>query len=219
MSGSRGIATALAIGGLCCLGTLVACGGQPAGEPAGDRAMVTVDEILAAEADTLPSTEYLTRARATADGLGKELQVKLLAALDSLGPEGAVAVCADSAQAWSARHADDGVYVRRVSLRTRNPANRPDEVEERELFRLDSLHRAGALPAELVRARTMVTGDRVVEYMRPIVIQQQCLTCHGDRDGMAPAVRQLLSARYPADRAVGYSAGELRGMISVRIRP
>jgi len=151
--------------------------------------------------------------------LGKELQSKLFAALDSGGPAHAITYCADSAQALSERHASEGVYIRRVSLRVRNPVNRPDSAEERELRRLDSLKQAGALPGEVVRMGRLATGESVVEYIRPIVAQERCLACHGSRDQLAPAVRTLIQTRYPDDQATGYQAGDLRGMISVRVRP
>jgi len=34
---------------------------------------------------------------------------------------------------------------------------------------------------------------------------------------MRPAIRSILDARYPADAAIGYRAGDLRGVLSVRI--
>lgn len=163
-------------------------------------------------------TAAVARARTAANALGKDLQSRLLAALESGGPSRAIAYCADSAQALTARHARAGVYLRRVSLRVRNPANRPDADEERQLRYLDSLHRTGPLPAEVVRARRMPNGDEVVEYARPIIVQPGCLNCHGDRERLAPGVRELLAQRYPSDQATGYAVGDLRGIISVRVR-
>lgn len=177
------------------------------------------DTTPAVSADTLPPAAAVARARSAADGLGKELQSKLFAALDSGGPAHAITYCADSAQALSERHASEGVYIRRVSLRVRNPVNRPDSAEARELRRLDSLKQAGALPGEVVRMGRLATGESVVEYIRPIVAQERCLACHGSRDQLAPAVRTLIQTRYPDDQATGYQAGDLRGMISVRVRP
>ena len=176
-------------------------------------------ETAAGVADTAPSDEAVARARAAANALGKELQSQLFAALETGGPSRAVAYCADSAQALTARHAREGVYLRRVSLRVRNPANRPDAVEERQLRYLDSLHRAGSLPGEVLRSRRLSGGERVVEYARPILVQQRCLACHGDGTQLAPGVREMLTTRYPADQATGYRAGDLRGMISVRVHP
>jgi hypothetical protein len=174
-------------------------------------------EPVATAADTIVPPEAAQRAREVANALGRDLQAKLFAALDSGGPAHAVSFCADSAQALSDRHASEGVYLRRVSLRVRNPANRPDSAEARQLRLLDSLHRAGALPGEVVRASRGADGRPVVEYRRPIVVQERCLACHGDPARLAPGVRPILAERYPEDAATGYRVGDLRGMISVRV--
>lgn len=171
---------------------------------------------IATAGDTVPTGTDVARAREAANALGKELQTMLFATLDSAGPSGAVVICADSAQARTARHAREGVYVRRVSLRVRNPANRPDAIEEAVLVRLDSLHRAGALPAEVTRLRALPGGGVRVEYLRPILVQERCLACHGERETLAPAVRTALAERYPDDMATGYRVGDLRGALSVR---
>ncbi len=192
-----------------------ACGGQT------DRDRGSIDtqsSTTAAAMDTMPPGDGVARARLAADGLGRELMPRLIAALDSGGPEHAVSYCADSAQAWTARQAGEGVYIRRVSLRVRNPANRPDSTERRHLERLDSLNRAGELPGEVVLTRLGEGGEPVVDYLRPILVQERCLACHGARDQLSPAVRELLADRYPTDEATGYEAGDLRGMISVRVR-
>lgn len=177
----------------------------------------TVSDSAATTLDMPPPAEAAERARNAANALGRDLQTRLFAALDSGGPGRAIAFCSDSAQAWTARHAREGVYVRRVSLRVRNPLNAPDAAEERELLRLDSLQRAGALPAEVLRTARTAPGDSVVEYLRPIIVQERCLACHGERERIAPAVRSILDARYPTDQATGYRTGDLRGALSVRV--
>ena len=56
-----------------------------------------------------------------------------------------------------------------------------------------------------------------VGYMRPLVTGPLCLTCHGPVERIPPPVRQLLAQRYPGDRATGFTAGSVRGAVSVRI--
>ncbi len=175
--------------------------------------------VVRGAADSARIAAAGTRARNAANALGAELQGKLFAALASGGPSQAIAFCADSAQAWTARHAREGVYVRRVSLRVRNPKNAPDPAEERELRVLDSLHRAGTLPGEILRQGTGADGAAEVAYMRPILVQERCLQCHGDPATFRPEVSRVLAEHYPSDQATGYSAGDLRGMLSVRVRP
>jgi hypothetical protein len=54
--------------------------------------------------------------------------------------------------------------------------------------------------------------------MRAIRIQEFCLACHGPADSISAAVKQVIAARYPEDRATDYRLGELRGAISVTVR-
>jgi hypothetical protein len=189
-----------------------------------DHASVRTGDSSAAapatgDAPTTPPTDAeLAAARALADSLGGTLQRTLAGLLQTSGPEAAVTFCADSAQLISARFATYDRYVRRVSLQTRNDANRPDSAESAMLQRLDSLHRAGQLPADESWASIDADGRRVVHFVRPIVIATPCLACHGDPDTMQPAVRDLIASRYPGDRATGYAEGDLRGAFSVRLR-
>lgn len=181
---------------------LVGCGGDGGAPPVSD----------AVEPDSLA----LARARGVADALGQDLIGMLMGALDRGGATEAIAFCADSAQARSARHAAEGVTLRRVSERVRNPENRPDERERRLLAIMAANHAAGA-GTEVTELFTDDGGMRHLQYLRPIVVQERCVTCHGDPSGFPREVRALLAERYPADSATGYAAGDFRGAISVRV--
>ena len=168
------------------------------------------------DARAVPAADALALARQVADTMTADLRARIFAELQRAGPAAAMAVCADSAQAVTARYARAGVLVRRVSDRYRNPANRPDAYESDWLERLDSLRAAGALPVEVVDTVVDDRG-RALRYLRPVLVAEPCLACHGDRAAMQPAVLSLLDARYPEDHATGYRAGELRGAVSVRV--
>lgn len=158
----------------------------------------------------------LERARQTATALGGDLAGLVFTTLQEEGAPAAVRVCSEIAQERTAAHAADGTYVRRVSERVRNPLNEPDVVERRELERLHSLAAEGRLPGEVVRL-VRTGGERTLHLLRPIRIQPGCLACHGNEAEIEPDVRGILAERYPADRAVGYAVGDLRGAISVRV--
>ncbi len=164
----------------------------------------------------VPEAE-LERAREVADALGSELQATLLATLQDDGPLGAVEVCAVEAQEISRRHTDDEIVTRRTSLLTRNPVNDPDPYEAERLEALADAHERGEMPAEEAELRTE-NGEQVLRYLRPIVIAEPCLTCHGDPGQIDPSVLELIRDEYPEDRAVGYDAGDFRGIVSVRLR-
>ncbi len=111
------------------------------------------------------------RAEQAARALGSELMQRLLAELESAGPVEAVRVCSEVAQEIAADHSVDGVTVRRVSIKVRNPADAPDDFERAALVELGDLHRQGRLPPHMT---TVVDTDegRRLRYLRPIVIMQ-----------------------------------------------
>ncbi len=159
----------------------------------------------------------LARAKLAALGLGKDLSGLLLGALDREGPAGAIAFCADSAQVRTARHAAQGVTVRRVGTRLRNPANAAaDSAEAAILARFAAAHAAGAAPVQVVEELTGPTGRELL-YARPILVAERCTACHGDPAGFDPVVRRVLADRYPEDAATGYAPGDLRGMLVARV--
>lgn len=168
------------------------------------------------EAPVAPDDETLATARQAADGLSRELMGLLLARLEADGPAEAIAFCADSAQARTAALSTAGVLVRRVTARPRNLANAPDAWEEEMLDLLASRHASGTLPPDTA-VWVGAEGERELRYLRPIVVQQRCLACHGDPATFDPAVAAILAERYPEDRATGYAAGDFRGAVSVRL--
>lgn len=50
-------------------------------------------------------------------------------------------------------------------------------------------------------------------YARPILVQQECLKCHGDPKDAPAAVL----AKYGSEKAFGYKVGEVRGVVSVTL--
>lgn len=195
--------------------TLWGCGG--------DQPIVQTEPIEEARFEGEPvdtvivPAAALAQARGSADDLTRDLASLVFATLEEEGPAAAVRICSEVAQERTARHASDGILVRRTSDRLRNPRNAPDPAEARELERLQARHTAGDLPTEVIRL--VRQGDeRWVHYLRPIRVAPGCLTCHGAPEQLAPEVQDILRERYPDDRAVGYSEGDLRGVVSVQVR-
>jgi hypothetical protein len=202
---------------------------SPEGEPAADATaderdaaaadidVVELHRVDAPDADTtaLPQAE-LARARETATALATNLAQLVFSTLEAEGPVATVQVCSEIAQERTAEFAAEGVYVRRISDRLRNPLNAPDADEAREIERMHALESEGRLPAEILRVIER-NGTRQLHLLRPIRIQQPCLACHGAADQLDPDVQRIIAERYPEDRATGYSVGQLRGAVSVRV--
>jgi PAS domain S-box-containing protein len=99
-------------------------------------------------------------------------------------------------------------YVRQVSLRYRNPDNRPDIFEAGQL----TIFRDSAA-AETWQI-TQDKGKKALRYLFPMVADESCLTCHGSYDS-APA---FIQRRFPRGHfSYGYKVGEIIGAVSVSV--
>lgn len=99
-------------------------------------------------------------------------------------------------------------YVRQVSLRYRNPANRPDEYETAQLQGLAR----NQMPESYQTAT--VGEEKMFRYMRKMVAEESCLQCHGDYASAPRFVQQLFPPGHPS---YNYKVGEVIGAVSVGI--
>ncbi|MDZ7827940.1 MAG: DUF3365 domain-containing protein [Halofilum sp. (in: g-proteobacteria)] len=157
-------------------------------------------------------------AREAAKALMTELGGELQAAMQSGGPTEAIDVCVERAPAITARLSRErGWRVSRVSDRYRNPLlGMPDDWEARTLDAFRERHADGE-PYKGMSHSEVVDGaaGRRHRFMLAIPAQGLCMSCHGAREQLAPAIRETLSQRYPHDRATGYAVGDLRGAFSI----
>lgn len=145
------------------------------------------------------------RAQQAAQRLGKSLVEALTGAIQEEGLPGAVAFCNERALPLTAAALPDGVTIGRTSHKLRNPANSPPAWAE-------------SLVAERLDAPAYLTGpDGRFAALLPIKTQAKCLLCHGQPDGIAPAVQEVLAERYASDQATGFSEGDLRGWFWVEV--
>lgn len=185
----------------------------------GRLAALGVAVLATAALAASPPEKELALARDTAKQLMQSTRALLEAQVQSVGTARAMSACAHEAQEMARATAPQGWTVRRVSLKARNAADRPDAWERRQLLALESAHRGKPLAADFEVAEVMrVRGRPVLRYLRPITIPgPMCLQCHGDRAAMAADVRDTLARHYPRDVAHGYRVGDLRGAVSVTL--
>jgi hypothetical protein len=137
--------------------------------------------------------------------LKKRLVTRLQAELQRGGPAAAIDVCRSEALAITrAVAAERGVALGRTSHRLRNVSNTPPPWAAPHLAGLEGKK------AEQVAPLVVDLGDRV-GVLRPLATQELCLPCHGAREGLSAEVRAVLERSYPADQAVGFAVGDLRG--------
>jgi len=99
-------------------------------------------------------------------------------------------------------------YVRQVSLRYRNPGNRPDSFETAQL---SAFRDVKALEVWQVAD---YSGKKALRYLLPMKAEQSCLACHGSYDS-AP---RFVQERFPRGHySYGYQVGEVIGAVSVSV--
>jgi hypothetical protein len=104
-----------------------------------------------------------------------------------------------------------------MAMRVRNPANAPDDLERAVMQNFAAvLANASPPPSAPPEAVIEIRSAQGIErrYLRAIVMQPLCLTCHG---ATLPAeVAAAIARDYPQDTATGFEPGQLRGAVTVR---
>lgn len=164
------------------------------------------------------SEEQKQGMRATAVEFMKELKGILINQIQTNGVLRAVSVCSDTAQVLTNNFGlQKGVFVRRVSFKNRNENNYPDDFEKKILSKFELLKQNNELN-DMTEHIEIVKEEEFtyLRYLKPILIQAECLNCHGSENDIMPEVKELMALKYSEDKAVGYTIGDLRGAVSVR---
>ncbi len=165
-----------------------------------------------------PAARYTEEARKTAQEFMQKLAGVLKQQLETGGPESAIATCKEVAPALAAEYSRNGRAVKRVSLKPRNPTlGVPDTWETSTLEGFEIRLRQREPLAGMEKATVTEDADgRWFRYIKAIPTQPMCLQCHGQPYQISDGVKAILAREYPGDQATGYSAGSIRGAVSIR---
>lgn len=147
-------------------------------------------------------SEYKEAGAAAILPFKRSLKGALVAGLEE-GPVNAISVCRVEAPSLAEKASSGGTRVGRTSLKLRNPANAPKPWMKPLLERYEN-------DPESREPVVVVVDEQTIGYVEAIFMQPLCLTCHGE--SLAPELAAEIGELYPNDQAVGYVAGDLRGM-------
>lgn len=179
-----------------------ACTGGPTPNPADKGAEFSMDSIH-------------TRGRAIAKASFEALSGQLTKAMAEGGVAHALSFCHENAYPITdSLSATYRVRIRRVAERCRNPQNSPD-AREQEIFEQFKALKAKGYDLKKIDTAVVLASGRVL-FAKPILVQPQCMVCHGTvGESVAETDYREILRLYPGDRAVGFSAGDLRGMWAI----
>ncbi len=151
------------------------------------------------------------RGRAIAKASFEALSQQLTKAMAEGGVSHALSFCHENAYPITdSLSATYRVRIRRVAERYRNPENAP-QAQEQTLLNGFAALKAQGVDLKTVDTAVVLAPGRVL-FAKPILLQPQCMVCHGNvGESDYREIRRL----YPGDRAVGFSPGDFRGMWAI----
>lgn len=140
------------------------------------------------------------------DQLQGRLKERLLAELARGGPAAAIDVCKNEAPQLTEAQSTPKLRIGRTSVSLRNPANQPPAWARQWVGDQGRRKVSGGAKLASVALPNGGTG-----YLRAIGVAPVCLACHGPQTALADTLRARLRENYPADTAVDFAEGDLRG--------
>jgi hypothetical protein len=180
-------------------------------------AMLLTISAMPASADDM--AKYQEESRSVVGPFMQQLQAENKKAMMEGGPDSAIKVCKDIAPKMAGDLSrKNGIRLTRVSLKVRNPLlGVADTWEQNTLKQFEARLAKGEKPETLEAAEIVSEPQgKYFRYMKGIVLQQGCVACHGTTEVLDASVKSRLAEDYPHDQAIGYSAGQVRGGVSIK---
>lgn len=182
-------------------------------------ALTTLLALSSAGVQAADLAGYIEESRAVVKPFAQQLMAENKKAVMEGGPESAIGVCKDIAPKLAGDISrQQGWKLSRVSLKVRNPMlGTPDAWEQKMLKRFE-VRVAKGEDTDMMEAAEIVKepNGKYFRYMKAIALQPGCVACHGTPEQISDNVKARLSENYPHDQATGYSAGQIRGAVSIK---
>lgn len=121
----------------------------------------------------------------------------------------AVDFCNENAVKLTQSLEDNLFKISRLSNKNRNPKNGlTTEIDQK------AWNEIAHLPKEISKKEILLQEENKVVYYKAIPLgMPTCLLCHGTKNTeITPETWQIISQKYPDDKATDYKMGELRGL-------
>jgi len=202
--------------GLCML--LTACdqnSEKEAANTAKDNVAEAVEKVSTKPAMSAEKKAAVDDAKKITKAFGGALKSKLKAAMKEGGAINALHICNNEATPIAEKAAkESNALVSRVSLKNRNTNNIPNDWQRTVLEDFDARAAKGESVKKMAFAKIVDNdGKKQLRFMKALPTGGLCLACHGaniDAD-----VQAKLTELYPADKAVGYEKGQVRGAVVI----
>lgn len=172
-------------------------------------------EAVTKAAEVLPQ-DYLAEGKKIAGIAFAELSGRLQKAMKAGGVPNAVSYCNLNAMPIiDSLSSEYNVNIKRTSSKVRNPLDVPTEEEKSILDAYQTAHTAG----QALQPKILNNSNQLPVFYTPIMANGLCLKCHGKiGETLTESDYTHIKKEYPNDNAIGYAAGDLRGMWSITFK-
>ncbi|WP_457748344.1 Tll0287-like domain-containing protein [Sulfurimonas sp.] len=156
--------------------------------------------------------EIMAEGKAAIMKMGKTLKSHMKQNMKAGGPVQAAQFCSQEAVKIEKdvnKTYKKGIHVKRISLKYRNPQNKPTADEAKVLQQMQKEYKAGKKIAPMI-VKQVATNEYKV-YKPIFIAKNVCLVCHGDVATRSEAAYKIIHKKYPHDKAIDYKKGDLRG--------
>ncbi len=108
---------------------------------------------------------------------------------------------------------DEGVKLKRITDKPRNPNS---QANDEQLVVFDEI-KTKLLNGEKIDMIVKRKSSNHYQVYKPIIMSGKCLNCHGNDEKRNPEAYNIISKKYPNDKAIHYKAGDFRGAFLVDI--
>ena len=160
--------------------------------------------------------EIKTQATEAIKTVGGKLKQNLSQKMKEQGAAEAALFCSTSATDLAkevSKTLPDGIKVKRITDKPRNPNNLANEEQLKVLQQIKSQIKNKDTSRLVIK---QISPNRYQVY-QPITMGGKCLTCHGDENIRNKNAYEIISSKYPNDKATGYKEGDFRGAFLVDI--
>lgn len=178
----------------------------------GEKQTEAKDQFLQSNQEFSPDdrSAYLKAGNEITASVFKLLSGELLTAMKEKGFDGALKYCNLNALNLTDSIAEShGAMVNRLAERYRNPKNALMDSLDIAVYE-EYLDLPGDELVESSRLHRL--SDNSVVYFKPIVLQGQCVACHGSKSTIGEDNYESIKSIYPNDKAIGFKPGDLRGI-------
>jgi len=154
----------------------------------------------------------LKYAMSTKAQLGKNL----MGTIQSKGTEEAVIFC--NVKAFPLTDSMAVVHKATIKRVSDKPRNSNNVASSKEIDHIEKFKKTLGSGQKLTPIIESLDNDSI-QFYYPIITNKMCLQCHGEPNkDIKPAVLEKLTALYPADKAIGYSEDQVRGIWSITMK-